>query len=118
MGRTISVGRAGTDVVLDDPRVSRRHLTLEPLSDGFVRVVDLGSSNGTFVLLEQGQGRDWQPIDEHLVRLDDLLALGQYQTSARELLAQCAALPESASNARSRPISRYLRTSSGSFKEK
>lgn len=118
MGRTISVGREGTDVVLDDPRVSRRHLTLEPLDDELVRVVDLGSSNGTFVLLEQGHGQDWQSIDEQVVRLDELLALGRYQTSARKLLAQCAALPESASNARSRPISRYIRTSSGGFKEK
>jgi adenylate cyclase len=43
------VGRAVTsDVPIYDPTVSRRHAELT-LADGGVRVLDLGSSNGTFV---------------------------------------------------------------------
>jgi hypothetical protein len=43
------VGRAvDADVVLDDPGVSRRHAEIH-LIDGRARVIDLGSTNGTFV---------------------------------------------------------------------
>ncbi len=47
--RSLTVGRAVTsDVPIYDPTVSRRHAELT-LSDGGVKVKDLGSSNGTFV---------------------------------------------------------------------
>lgn len=44
----ISIGRAGTDVVLDDPECSRIHAVLEIGSDG-VLLRDLNSTNGTFM---------------------------------------------------------------------
>ena len=45
----IRVGRAfDNDLVLDDPRVSRRHALLRRVDDGF-RVEDLGSTNGVFL---------------------------------------------------------------------
>jgi DNA-binding NtrC family response regulator len=55
-GREVSLGHAtafvgsakGLDLVLDDPRVSRRHAELVPAEDG-VRVRDLESRNGTYV---------------------------------------------------------------------
>jgi DNA segregation ATPase FtsK/SpoIIIE, S-DNA-T family len=44
------VGRAApADLVVTDPTVSTRHATLEVRPDGSAEVVDLGSSNGTFV---------------------------------------------------------------------
>src|SRR5439155_1018932 len=47
--RTIVVGRAVTsDVPIYDPTISRRHAELS-LTDGGVRVKDVGSSNGTFL---------------------------------------------------------------------
>src|ERR687892_267511 len=48
LGRELTLGREDTDVVLDDPGVSRRHAALRLEGDGVV-VEDLGSSNGTFV---------------------------------------------------------------------
>jgi len=46
----ITIGRdPASDVVVADARVSRRHAELRPLPDGGIEVVDLGSSNGTFV---------------------------------------------------------------------
>src|SRR5438132_2492664 len=48
-GRTIVVGRAVTsDIPIYDPTISRRHAELI-LTDGGVKVTDLGSSNGTFL---------------------------------------------------------------------
>ena len=42
LDRAVVLGRdAAADVVLDDPRVSRRHARITP-SDGVVVVVDLG----------------------------------------------------------------------------
>ncbi len=48
-GSVTVLGRAGdADIVLDDPGVSRRHAEVH-LLDGRARVVDLGSTNGTYV---------------------------------------------------------------------
>jgi FHA domain/Domain of unknown function (DUF1707) len=47
---TVVVGRSsGCDVTLDEPTVSRRHLELRAL-DGSWLAVDLGSTNGTWLL--------------------------------------------------------------------
>jgi pSer/pThr/pTyr-binding forkhead associated (FHA) protein len=47
---TIVVGRSrGCDVVMTEPTVSRRHLELRAV-DGAWLAVDLGSSNGTWLL--------------------------------------------------------------------
>jgi class 3 adenylate cyclase len=43
----LEFGREGDGIVVVDPRVSRRHVALEPASDGTVVVTDLGSANGT-----------------------------------------------------------------------
>jgi pSer/pThr/pTyr-binding forkhead associated (FHA) protein len=43
-----TIGRAGCDVDLTDPDVSRRHAVVRAL-DGGLAVEDLGSTNGTFI---------------------------------------------------------------------
>ena len=45
----IELGRECDGLIVPDPRMSRRHVALEPFPDGSVRVTDLGSSNGTLV---------------------------------------------------------------------
>jgi hypothetical protein len=48
-GRVVVVGRAVTsDVPIYDPTISRRHAEVS-LTDGGVKVKDVGSSNGTFL---------------------------------------------------------------------
>lgn len=50
----LTIGRGGdADFILTDDGVSRRHLTVEKLEDGRIQVLDLGSSNGTFVNRER-----------------------------------------------------------------
>ncbi|MEW5975743.1 MAG: FHA domain-containing protein [Acidobacteriota bacterium] len=44
----VSLGRSDTDIVLDDPEVSRRHCVIEVHGNSGI-VADLGSTNGTFV---------------------------------------------------------------------
>lgn len=49
-GRALVLGRQrGCDVVLRDPRASRRHAELRPLAGGRYLLRDLGSANGTWV---------------------------------------------------------------------
>ncbi len=44
------VGRdENCDLVLNDPKVSRRHLKIIAEDDTTIRVLDMGSSNGTYV---------------------------------------------------------------------
>ncbi|MCE5245786.1 MAG: FHA domain-containing protein [Candidatus Polarisedimenticolia bacterium] len=45
----VLLGRGSVDVVIVDPRVSRRHASLEVYGTVCVLVKDLGSTNGTFV---------------------------------------------------------------------
>lgn len=42
------IGRAGVDILLNDPECSRQHAAIE-VSDDKVFLVDLGSTNGTYV---------------------------------------------------------------------
>jgi predicted Zn finger-like uncharacterized protein len=42
------IGRAGSDVLLNDPECSRQHAAIE-VSDDKVFLVDLGSTNGTYI---------------------------------------------------------------------
>ena len=53
-----TLGRAGADIVLDDPEASRQHAVLEILADSAI-VRDLGSTNGTYVEMDR--------IDQHVL---------------------------------------------------
>jgi hypothetical protein len=53
--RELVIGREGADLAIDDPEMSRRHVTLRPVDAG-VEVKDLGSLNGTVVNGERIDG--------------------------------------------------------------
>lgn len=75
----LSIGRqAGNDLILDLPRVSRRHARIEPSAEGF-RLIDAGSSNGTFI-----GGR---PVQTWQLRNGDTVQIGE----ARLVFKQAAA---------------------------
>lgn len=59
----VVLGRAGTDIVVDDPEVSRKHCAIE--FDGAVALlVDLGSTNGCFVNGERVETHELQHLSE------------------------------------------------------
>jgi adenylate cyclase len=85
-GRTFVVGRAVTsDIPVYDPTVSRRHAELA-LRDEGVRVVDLGSSNGTFV--------NGSRITDAVVGDGDVLTFGKIAFNLVAVTPQPARTPE------------------------
>jgi len=67
-GKEVVIGRGGDcDILLDRDAVSRRHARIER-SDGGWRVVDLGSTNGSYV--------NDVPIQERVLRDGDRLKIG------------------------------------------
>jgi predicted Zn finger-like uncharacterized protein len=57
------LGRAGTDVVINDPEVSRKHCALE-IHGATAVLVDLGSTNGTFIDDERIDSREIDHLTE------------------------------------------------------
>lgn len=64
IGMNIVGRQKGCDVQIKDPYLSRRHLSIDVISDGSFTLMDLGSSNGLFVnghkvphvILQAGEG--------------------------------------------------------------
>ncbi len=65
--KRLSVGRGKTDVVVNDPKVSRHHADLEWSEKGFI-LIDLKSTNGIFV--------NEQKVDKKLLSADDVITVG------------------------------------------
>lgn len=83
--RIITVGRdAGNNVVVRDPKVSNRHLQLKQDDSGRCSIVDLNSSNGTYVNGRRIQGEvPLRPGDQ--VRIGNtILPWMQYFQNIRE----------------------------------
>ncbi|HUJ78929.1 MAG TPA: FHA domain-containing protein [Nitrospiria bacterium] len=62
------IGRTKGDVVVDDPKISREHGSIEWTPDGFL-YVDLGSTNGSFL--------NQLPVTSQLLKPNDVLRLGE-----------------------------------------
>src|SRR5437016_73361 len=78
-GRTIVVGRAVTsDVPIYDPTISRRHAEVA-LTDGGVKVKDVGSSNGTFL--------NGARITEAIAAENDVITFGKVAFRVKEVSA-------------------------------
>lgn len=78
-GRTVVVGRAVTsDVPIYDPTISRKHAELF-LTDGGVKVKDVGSSNGTFL--------NGARITDALATENDVITFGKVAFRVKEVSA-------------------------------
>ena len=84
----VTIGRSpSSDIVLDDPLVSRHHAELRELPDGRRQLVDHGSHNGTFV-----NGRR---VDEAVLDPRDMVGIGgsEFRVTG-DTLEQIEAKPE------------------------
>jgi hypothetical protein len=83
--RILTIGRKGTDVLLEDAddQVSRLHAELTITDNGNFYLVDCGSSNGTSIKREN----TWKLIKQEFVSKDDQVRFGgHYSITVRELL--------------------------------
>lgn len=84
---TYSIGRdGGNDIVIEDLSVSRRHARIEEIGDDRYMVIDLGSANGCYV----EQLDNWQQFAEAEVQATETLMLGDYRTTARDVIRRVA----------------------------
>lgn len=66
------LGRVGTDIVVEDPEVSRKHCVVEVHGDTAL-LVDLGSANGTFVNGQKIQTCELRHLSEFRVGTTTLI---------------------------------------------
>jgi pSer/pThr/pTyr-binding forkhead associated (FHA) protein len=67
----LSLGREKSDLVIDDPEISRSHAVLRAV-DGGLEIKDVGSANGTFV-----NGTRIEANGAHRLNDGDLIKLGR-----------------------------------------
>jgi pSer/pThr/pTyr-binding forkhead associated (FHA) protein len=82
VGRASSMSGLDIEVPAAEATVGRRHAEITIDSSQRCHIVDLGSTNGTFVR----DGRRWKRIKQASLRLDDPLRLGDFTTSVAHLM--------------------------------
>lgn len=80
---SLVIGRDETcDIVLEDSFVSRRHVRLDLSEDGDCRLVDLGSTNGTFIFRDA----EYVTVDEISVGPADHIRIGHVDYTVDQLV--------------------------------
>lgn len=82
VGRANSRSHPDIEVSAYEDTVGRRHAEITVGAGGDCYVVDLGSSNGTFV----GEGGKWRRVQQTSVALGTPIRLGSYETTVASLL--------------------------------
>jgi pSer/pThr/pTyr-binding forkhead associated (FHA) protein len=81
--KAYTIGRGQkADIVIADASVSRIHAELVSTDDGRLYLTDCGSKYGTFIQRDS----EWKKIRQVYVRPRDPVKLGEYETSAAQLL--------------------------------
>jgi len=82
VGRSNSRPTADLLVPASEDTVGRRHAEITLGADGSIYLVDLNSSNGTFVSIE----KKWKKVNQSAVAMQQPVRLGDYETTIEKLL--------------------------------
>ena len=85
-GKTLIIGREG-HVYIGDPSVSKQHAEI-CISGGRIRIRDLKSTNGTFLVRHDQQ----IPLEDGYVDLNQTIMIGAHRQQVRNLLETISAL--------------------------
>lgn len=77
----VVLGRSGTDIVIADPEVSRRHCAIE-VRGSHATLIDLGTTNGTMVDGKQIARHELEHLSEFRIGMSTLLFTITDQSSA------------------------------------
>lgn len=78
------IGRgSNVDIQIRDETVSRVHAELIATQQGAFYLTDCGSTGGSYVARDNA----WVSIKQAFIRPTDVILLGHYQTTARQLIA-------------------------------
>ena len=77
----VVLGRSGTDIVIADPEVSRRHCAIE-VQGSHATLIDLGTTNGTIVDGKQIARHDLEHLSEFRIGMSTILFTITDQASA------------------------------------
>jgi pSer/pThr/pTyr-binding forkhead associated (FHA) protein len=80
-GRTFIIGREG-HIYISDPAASKEHAEMR-ISDGRIRIRDLGSTNGIYVMKDNKAMR----FKEDYVEPHQTIAIGEQKQTVHSLLA-------------------------------
>jgi pSer/pThr/pTyr-binding forkhead associated (FHA) protein len=76
LDKSLVIGRgAGADVRISDPAVSRHHVTVMLGEDGLFALVDMASTNGTYLNGGRGRVHHAYLFDGDLIHLGDMTVL-------------------------------------------
>ena len=82
--KTFTVGRGDeADVNLQDESISRVHLVVEVINNSQVKLNDLNSTNGSYLLRNVGK---ISLSDKQVVNVYDRILIGDYETTVEALL--------------------------------
>ena len=87
-GQTFIVGREG-HIYIDGPAISRQHAEIKFI-DGRIRLRDLGSTNGLFLL----RNRNLVPFQEGYVQPQQPVVIGNQKYTVKKLLEALGILAE------------------------
>lgn len=81
--KSLTIGRnRANDVVILDRSISRRHARLDELGNGRYRLTDLGSTQGTFVRVDEA----WSRIEQAEIATEQEIRIGNHTSTAAELV--------------------------------
>ncbi len=80
--KVITIGRgAGNDIVINDAKISQNHVQIVEHDNGDYTVIDLNSTNGTYI-------NDRRITGEKLVRPEDYLTIGETKMTIKSVFAK------------------------------
>lgn len=108
--KIITIGRgAGNDIVINDAKISQNHVQIVEHDNGDYTVIDLNSTNGTYI-------NDRRITGEKLVRPEDYLTIGETKMTIKSVFAKGIGVEAAVTTATQQQIISHIESPIGNNK--